>query len=122
MVQLQTLLLVIEDCNLFKGRGQKFSGKRMKTAKEIQRDFDRIALAEGVEGWNHNNHYHDFLLRHTPPHLTRALEVGCGKGEFARLLAQRSEQVLGIDLSPEMLRIARLSSAQFPNIEYLQAD
>jgi len=94
----------------------------MKTPTEIQRDFDRIARTELHEGWNHNNHYHSFLLRQFPPHLSEALEVGCGKGEFARLLAERSSHVLALDLSPEMLRIARESSAKFPNIDYLQAD
>ena len=94
----------------------------MKTPSEIQQDFDRIALAESTDGWNHNTHYHDFLLRHAPAHCTTALEIGCGKGEFARLLASRADHVLGIDLSPEMLRIAREWSLAYPNIEYLQAD
>lgn len=94
----------------------------MKSAADIQADFDRIALAESGEGWNHNNHYHNFLLRHAPAHCTNALEVGCGTGTFARLLAQRSDYVLALDLSPEMLRIARERSADCPNIEYLQAD
>ena len=94
----------------------------MKTPTEIQADFDRIALAESVERWNHNNHYHDFLLRHAPPHCGDALEVGCGTGDFARLLAQRVDRVLALDLSAEMLRLARERSTAYPNIEYLQAD
>jgi len=94
----------------------------MKTPTDIQADFDRIALAEPTEGWNHNNHYHDFLLRYAPSHCTNALEIGCGKGEFARLLAQRSDHVIGIDLSGEMLRAARERSQAYPNIEYVQAD
>lgn len=94
----------------------------MKAAADIQADFDRIARAEPAETWNHNNHYHDFLLRHAPAHCSSALEVGCGTGTFARLLARRSEHVLALDLSPEMLRIARERSADFPQINYVQAD
>ena len=88
----------------------------MKTAADIQADFDKIALAEATEGWNHNNHYHDYLLRHAPTHCAAALEVGCGRGGFARLLAQRSDQVIALYLSPEMLRLALGISPNAPPI------
>lgn len=94
----------------------------MKTAPEIQADFDRIARVDSDSAWNHNNHYHGYLLRHAPAHCAEALEVGCGTGEFARLLAKRSDRVIGLDLSAEMLRLARERSADAPNIDYLQAD
>lgn len=94
----------------------------MKASAEIQAEFDRIALAEGDSGWNHNNHYHDYLLRHAPAHCTNALDVGCGKGDFARLLARRADHVLALDLSSEMLSSARQLSFAYSNIEYLQAD
>jgi len=50
------------------------------------------------------------------------LEIGCGTGAFARVLAQRAEHVLALDLSPEMIHIARERSAKFPNIEFQLAD
>jgi ubiquinone/menaquinone biosynthesis C-methylase UbiE len=50
------------------------------------------------------------------------LEIGCGTGGFARRLAERSQHVLALDLSGEMIRIAREQSAQFPNIEFQLAD
>lgn len=87
----------------------------------IQTDFDRIALVS-PDGSLQNSHYHNFLLRHLPPKCEHALEIGCGKGEFSRRLAERSQQVLALDLSPEMIRIARERSAQFPNVEFELAD
>jgi ubiquinone/menaquinone biosynthesis C-methylase UbiE len=87
----------------------------------IQQDFDRIALVS-EDGAAHNDHYHNFLIRHLPPNCHDALEIGCGTGGFARRLAERSERVLALDLSPEMIRIARERSAQFPNIEFQLAD
>lgn len=87
----------------------------------IRDDFDQIA-AFSDEGWNHNNDYHSFLLRQLPPYLTTALEIGCGIGTFARLLALRSEQVLALDLSPEMVRVAQERSVEFPNVRYEIAD
>src|ERR1051325_11331784 len=77
----------------------------------FQADFDRIALVS-PEGELHNEHYHNFLLRHLPAHCDQALEIGCGPGTFARALAARSNHVLAIDLSPEMIRLAREKSVQ----------
>jgi SAM-dependent methyltransferase len=91
-------------------------------ANKVQTDFDRLATLENPHDWNHNRHYHKFLLSQLPPRLESALEIGCGSGEFCRLLASRSERVLGLDLSPGMLDLARARSAHYPNIEYLQAD
>ena len=90
----------------------------MPTVKE---DFDRIVLASSGE-WNHNSHYHKFLLAHVPLHCTEALDVGCGTGAFARLLAERADYVLGLDFSPQMIRLAREYSRQYPNAEFQVAD
>ena len=87
----------------------------------IQKDFDRIALVS-EDGAAHNDHYHNFLLRHLPSNCHDMLEIGCGTGGFARRLAERSQHVLGLDLSPEMIRIARERSTRFPNIEFELAD
>jgi SAM-dependent methyltransferase len=90
----------------------------------IQTDFDRIALVSGAspDGSLQNIHYHHFLLRHLPPNCERALEIGCGKGEFSRRLAAASQSVLALDLSPEMIRIARANSNQLSNLEFQLAD
>jgi ubiquinone/menaquinone biosynthesis C-methylase UbiE len=61
----------------------------------IRADFDRLALFS-EEGWNHNQHYHSVLLRQVPVPCHQALEVGCGTGAFARLLAERAERVLAV--------------------------
>ena len=86
----------------------------------IQKDFDRIALVS-PDGSLHNNHYHNFLLRYLRSPCQAALEIGCGKGEFSRRLAERSARVLALDLSPEMIRLAR-AQARLPNIEFEIAD
>src|SRR5882762_3164379 len=87
----------------------------------IQADFDRLALLD-AEGWTQNNHYHNFLLRHVPNGCENALEVGCGTGAFARRLAERARHVTALDLSPEMIRVARSRSAECANIEFQVAD
>lgn len=50
------------------------------------------------DGWNHNIHYYDLVLRCMPKDCTHALDVGCGDGELTRRLATVCDQVVGIDL------------------------
>ncbi len=84
-------------------------------------DFDRLAALD-TGRWSHNSHYHSYLLRRLPPRMDSALEIGCGTGEFTRLLARRARRVTAIDLSPEMVRVARERSTACANIEYIVAD
>jgi SAM-dependent methyltransferase len=91
------------------------------TMETIRKDFDRLAAFD-TGGWNHNDHYHPYLLRNLPERCDESLDIGCGTGTFARLLGQRSRHVLALDLSAEMVRIAQERSADLPNIEYRAAD
>lgn len=83
----------------------------------IRKDFDRIAQLEDTT-WNHNRHYHKSLLQYIPFHCQVSLDIGCGTGEFSRLLAERSEKVIGLDLSTEMLKRAENLSQDHPEISY----
>jgi ubiquinone/menaquinone biosynthesis C-methylase UbiE len=87
----------------------------------IEADFDRLALLDD-EGWTANNHYHNLLLKHVPQNCENALEIGCGTGGFARHLAKRCQRVIALDLSPEMIHVARSRSSQFDNLEFQLAD
>ena len=100
-----------------------FNGPRVKSSvmSSVEADFDRLALLD-EEGWTSNNHYHNLLLRHVPQNCERALEIGCGTGAFARELARRCRQVVALDLSAEMIRVARSQSKQFDNLEFQLAD
>jgi SAM-dependent methyltransferase len=85
--------------------------------EKIRKDFDRIALL--------SEHQHDtggvydsFILRFVPLPCHSVLEIGCGTGSFTRLLATKANQVAAIDLSAEMIRLARLRSINHSNISY----
>lgn len=87
----------------------------------VEADFDRLALLD-EGGWTGNNHYHNSLLKHVPENCENALEVGCGTGAFARELARRCRRVIALDLSAEMIRVARSRSNRFQNLEFELAD
>ncbi len=91
----------------------------------IQADFDRIAQLSSEntdKRWNHNNHYHRFLLEQVPARCTHALEIGCGTGEFARLLSSKAEHVLALDLSAQTIKLACERSTDFTTIDFDVAD
>jgi ubiquinone/menaquinone biosynthesis C-methylase UbiE len=50
----------------------------------------------------------------------RVLDVGCGSGWASRMLAQMAPNgfVVGIDISDEMIAVAKNSSAGFTNVEF----
>ena len=89
--------------------------------QKIRQDFERLALYDREE-WNHNNHYHQFLLKQLPKRSQTILDLGCGVGKFTRLLAEKGDRVVALDLSPKSIEIARQKSHQFNNINYRVAD
>lgn len=57
--------------------------------------------------WDHNAYYQRLLLRYVPQRCERVLDVGCGAGTFAALLAQRSDYVDAVDRSGPMIAEAK---------------
>lgn len=82
-------------------------------------DFDRIAKFDDHK-WDHNKYYHDYLLGHIGK-IGSSMDIGCGKGAFAIRLADKSTNVIGIDLSTEMINAAKKNNGR-SNIEYIVAD
>ena len=50
------------------------------------------------------------------------LEIACGTGRVAIRLAQEGVKVVGFDLSPQMLAVARKKSAGLENMRWVQGD
>ena len=57
--------------------------------------------------WDHNAHHHRWILRRLPKRFGRALDVGSGSGELARLLARQATAVVGLDADPAISAVAR---------------
>ncbi|WP_037868685.1 class I SAM-dependent methyltransferase [Streptomyces sp. SPB074] len=60
--------------------------------------------------WDHNAHYHRAILRRLPRRPGPVLDVGCGSGDLARLLARRASAVTAIDADPGIVARAREAS------------
>ncbi|GAA2425331.1 class I SAM-dependent methyltransferase [Streptomyces glaucus] len=57
--------------------------------------------------WDHNAHYHRWIMRQLPGSFRTALDVGSGTGDLARLLATRAAAVDAIDSDPAIVARAR---------------
>jgi 2-polyprenyl-3-methyl-5-hydroxy-6-metoxy-1,4-benzoquinol methylase len=92
-----------------------------RTPAQIREEFDRIArLPDGVD--DRSDRYQAWLLRHLPARFEAALDVGCGTGALAVQLAERAQQVVGIDLSPEMIRRAQARTMHAGTLDFRCAD
>src|ERR1700723_3970429 len=93
----------------------------------LQQEFNRWAAAG--EGPKMENHHLDItaktIRRMNLRPGERVLDLGCGSGGATRLLARLGGegpdgfgQVLGLDVSDEMIRAARTASKDFDNVLY----
>jgi len=69
--------------------------------------LDALARFNAAHPWSHNAHFHPWLMRQLPRRFGRALDVGCGAGDLARLLANRATHVHGIDSDERIVGRAR---------------
>lgn len=92
---------------------------RPRSKAEQATYFDRIA-AERDRWKRRNPYYHRYLERLSGeliPPGSSVLEIGCATGDL--LAALRPRRGVGVDLSPEMVRIAK---AKHPHLEFRVGD
>jgi len=107
-----------------RGRDESDSLRRLFAVDDLlQGEIDQLAIRRdgGVHPKHRLTRYHDFFVDRVG-RGERVLDVGCGKGELAHDLAERSRaSVLGIDILPEKIAFARERFAH-PRVEYTVAD
>lgn len=89
----------------------------MPNTESLKKDFDEIARIYHPK-WDHNIHYYKYLSKLIPEKCESILDIGCGNGEFARLISGKSNKILCSDISPAMISIAKSQSKNFPNLQF----
>jgi 2-polyprenyl-3-methyl-5-hydroxy-6-metoxy-1,4-benzoquinol methylase len=93
----------------------------LPSADVIRGDFDRIAMCSREQPDRIEPSVQRLVAQ--IPLRSRVLEVGCGTGALARVLAtRRGAKVTAIDLSPRMIDIARVRTPALLGVEYHVAD
>jgi SAM-dependent methyltransferase len=91
-------------------------------ARSAAQSFDRTAIDyDRLGDLSENDHIMSWLVSVFPAAGRRALDLGCGAGRHAVLLAERFTHVDAIDVSRPMIEIATARRSR-PNIAYRQAD
>ncbi|MFD6475508.1 class I SAM-dependent methyltransferase [Streptomyces anulatus] len=85
----------------------------------VLRALDRF---HATHPWDHNAHYHRWILRRLPGRFACALDVGSGSGDLARLLATRAEAVHGIDADRAIVERARERTAPGAPVAFFVGD
>ncbi|GHC90254.1 class I SAM-dependent methyltransferase [Streptomyces flavofungini] len=85
----------------------------------VIRALDRF---HAVYPWDHNAHYHRWILRQLPGRFGEALDVGSGSGDLARLLAARARSVQALDVDPTIVTRARELTAPTAPITFTVGD
>ena len=98
-----------------------------KPAEDISEEFNQLALEFERNGWVANRGQNKILLYQylsdqLPSRGELALEIGSGLGSFTTSLAEHFDRIIALDLSPEMVRVARKNTHEFTNIEFIIAD
>ncbi len=92
--------------------------------------FEQVYEA-GADPWASNDaryryqrRKYEVLVSLLPPgrHYGRALDLGCGLGAMARLLAARTDSVLGLDVAQAAVEQARTRNHDMPHVAFEQAD
>ena len=87
--------------------------------------FEELLAAE-PDPWRYESAYEQRKYEQTlsllPPHVPRALEIGCAEGHFTVGLASRVSELVAADLSEIALARARSRCAGLANVQFTQLD
>ncbi len=87
-----------------------------KIAKKYEKTFSQMALRKECYGYS-------FLKNVKNVRGKKILDVGCGTGYYSKIFRRRGARVLGIDISKEMIRLAKNQEKKEKlGIDYIKKD
>lgn len=93
------------------------------TPEQVRERYNRQADAyqsryTGLKGDYYRSFEDHLFLGHLAVRDKRVLDLGTGRGRLALMLAAEAREVIGIDISEEMLRFAREAGEGVPNVRF----
>jgi SAM-dependent methyltransferase len=93
---------------------------RDSTNPMVLRAGRRLDVVNSRHPWNHNEHFHGWILRNLPARRQTVVDVGCGTGVLAGKLAPHFARVTGIDADEGMSAAARTRLAGDPRVSVVR--
>jgi SAM-dependent methyltransferase len=81
-----------------------------------------LAKINARHPWNHNEHFHGWILRNLPARRHAAIDIGCGRGVLAGKLATHFVHVTGIDRDEGMAAAASVRLRDLPHVSIHRRD
>ena len=94
----------------------------METTKATTQELYAQLYDVAVSDWPGEIDFYRELLRMINSEHVNMLEIACGTGRVSRQLVSTGAKITGLDLSPELLNIARGKSAGIQNIHWISGD
>jgi ubiquinone/menaquinone biosynthesis C-methylase UbiE len=93
-----------------------------QSAGERAAEFYAQTYDDSVPDWPGEINFYREMAAGVKANGETVLEIACGTGRVAIRLAQDGVNVVGLDLSPKMLKVARQKSVGLENMRWVQAD
>jgi ubiquinone/menaquinone biosynthesis C-methylase UbiE len=91
---------------------------------KVRQEYDRLAAVYDRRWHHYVQHTLEFLKDWAAiPPAAKVLDIACGTGEFERLVLHDhpQQQMVGVDLSEQMLAIAQKKCSDFANVTFQAA-
>jgi SAM-dependent methyltransferase len=85
-------------------------------------EFYAQTYDESVPDWPGEIDFYQSLASEAKARREALLELACGTGRVTIRLAREGIETVGLDISPQMLEVARRKSRDIPNLHWVQAD
>ncbi|GAA1708873.1 class I SAM-dependent methyltransferase [Isoptericola hypogeus] len=95
---------------------------RTTTIPQVRSIGRGLGRVNGRHPWNHNDHFHGWILRRLPRRRLRALDVGCGTGNLVDKLRRDVVEVVGLDVDAPMVEVTRARFADAPAVTAVHAN
>lgn len=97
----------------------------MQKPVEEKNYWDAVFSRE--DPWDYSNAYEQQKYRHTldmmpDGSLSRVLELGCAEGLFTKMLSEKADDILAVDISDRALKRASVRCAGLDNVKFEQHD
>ncbi len=98
--------------------------RRKGLGKKGKATYDAFAVGYSLWAQTRGQHFYDDALNFLPQGANRALDVGCGSGILSLQLADHVNHVVGLDISPSMIAIAKAHQTKLKkkNVDFVVAD